>query len=476
MFDQEIIQRIEKLNKQFEWGTYFLGKYYFTIVTNQKKSEYDLTGEDLNFTGEKQIQLQHYNFAALFHEYIHYLHELSTVIGNANIPLDLSSKSIFSRNFNPDLKSAESFGVTDRIQRENLVKIIVTQGTINGSGAEVLNGGKFVQPTGIRYDKQEVSFPHNDEFASGKIDIPIVEFNGFNGSLFYGKLSFGKFFIYEGIAYELDREAERNVKGWDKLDDNQKATEYTVLRQLAAYIFPEAERRTVLSLAVLSLQYIDCGRTFILFLEKVKKQYESGLNQMTSVNLLKEEVREMLLLRRSDFLAAQEEYKNIFKGRAQLIKAFSFLTEKTGFLYDERIKNPTFEVDLVFENRHQDLLDILQSCDFMYIFSDEDEFMRDFLGTTLEEETSQALKALLSYDHYHKKHQTFLGTSRVEAEGDHKCPFYHCCDLALRKSHSEICQKNPWRIFEISANSDNQFCWYGQGVLEFKGVNFNDQS
>ncbi|MBI3136084.1 MAG: hypothetical protein HYZ14_15510 [Bacteroidetes bacterium] len=471
MIDQNIIQQIEKLKKQFEWGTYFLGEYYFTIVTNQKKAEYDLTDENWNLTSEKQIQLQQRNFAALFHEYIHYLHELSTVIGNANIALDLSSKSIFTHNFNPDLKSAESFGVTDKKQRENLVKIIATQGAISGSGADVLNGGKFVEPINIRYDKQEVSFPHGHDFTSIEINVPIIEFKGFNGSVFIGKLSFGKFFIYEGIAYELDREAERNVKGWDKIDDNQKATEYTVLRQLAIFIFPEVEKRTFLSLAVLSLQYIDCGRTFITFLKKVKKEYESGLNQTTSVNLLKEEAGKMLFQKRVDFLDAQEEYKNIFKGRKQLTRAFSFLSEKTKFLYDERIKNPTFEVDLVFENRHRDLLDIIQICDFMYIFSDEDEFMRDFLGTTLDEDTSQALKALLSYDHYHKKHQRFLGTSQVEAKDEHKCPFYHCCNLSLRKSHSEICQKKPWRIFEISANKDNQFCWYGQGVLEFKGLN-----
>ncbi len=93
--------------------------------------------------------------------------------------------------------------------------------------------------------------------------------------------------------------------------------------------------------------------------------------------------------------------------------------------------------------------------------------MRDFLGTSISHEISESLKVLLSYDHYHKAHLTF--STILAEEKEVACPFYHCCNLEIRKNHQDVCGKKPWRIFDISSNSDSQFCWYGQGVLEYKG-------
>ena len=157
----------------------------------------------------------------------------------------------------------------------------------------------------------------------------------------------------------------------------------------------------------------------------------------------------------------------VFKKRKQLYKSFDFLTNKIKYLYAQRIQNPTFEIDLIFSNDELQLIDLAELCDFMYLFNDGDDFMRDFLGTTIDQETSMALKALISYDHYHKAHLIY-GTAKVEQTTEHKCPFYYCCDLDLRKDNSEICGSRPWRIFEVSAKSTQQYCWYGTGVAEFK--------
>ena len=67
----------------------------------------------------------------------------------------------------------------------------------------------------------------------------------------------------------------------------------------------------------------------------------------------------------------------------------------------------------------------------MYLFTDTDEYVRDFLGTTLPESTSQALKILLSYDDYYKAHNINL-TVGIEGN-DHRCPFFKCCNLELEK-------------------------------------------
>ena len=69
-----------------------MGKYYFTIATNKKRIEAGLTETNTELAPIILRQLQKENYSALFHEYIHYLHELSTVIGNVGIGIDLSWK------------------------------------------------------------------------------------------------------------------------------------------------------------------------------------------------------------------------------------------------------------------------------------------------------------------------------------------------------------------------------------------------
>lgn len=468
---EQIKKLIPVLKKQEEWGTYFMGKFYFTIVTNKKRFEVGLTNGNKELDVKFQLQLQKENYPALFHEYIHYLHELSTVIGNVGLGIDLSGKTIFTHWLVSDPKTAISTGYTNNKLGTDFAKVITTQGVLFGNGNEVING-KFIDVKEINYVLQEVYFPHNPDFIESKLSVPKIKFTEFTGSkISCNHLMFGKYFLYEGLAYELDRIIDMQVRGIATINDEAKSTEYTVLRRVAQFVFPQVEKRTYLSLASMALQYVDCGQSFIKMVERVKDGCNLGIDQLDTVAIIKKEISSLLQSKREDFRDAQDEYKNIFFKRKMLSRAFTYLTEKMKGLYDERIKNPVFEIDLVIESKHSELLSIANICDYMYIFQDKDEYMRDFLGTSIEQETSLALKSLLTYDHFYKAHNC-LPTSQVELEERH-CPFYTCCNLQLRTTHSEICRTRPWKIFEISANTDNQYCWYGQGVLETKGINEN---
>jgi len=162
------------------------------------------------------------------------------------------------------------------------------------------------------------------------------------------------------------------------------------------------------------------------------------------------------------------EYVKVYENRPHLQKAFSYLTDQMKKLYTLRIENPTFEIDSAFSGDPLSIRQGTDMCDLMYIFEGEDSYCRDFLGTSIDIDTCIALKAMLSYDHYHKCHQIH-STEQVEREGDHACPFYHCCDLPYRRDHAKLCATRPWRLYEVSMNTRRNFCWYGRGVAEFKG-------
>lgn len=114
----------------------------------------------------------------------------------------------------------------------------------------------------------------------------------------------------------------------------------------------------------------------------------------------------------------------------------------------------------------------------LYVFNDTDplppdpEFNRDYIGTALKDmDTSVALKALVCFDHYFSMH--YMQTTE-QAEKKIKdiycCPFYSTCPLSYRRDHADLCRTKPWRIYELQYHADQQYCWYGSGVLETKGL------
>lgn len=470
---ENIIFLLNRIIGQRTWGTYHLGQYYFKINTNRTKEYFGGYGSDENINEEVQRTLQNENYAAIFHEYIHYIHEMSTVIGNVCLGLEISAKSIFSNNFDKELKSSEVNDTIDPKQIELLSKIFHTQYIILGDSFDKFENRRLINISNIQSDLIEISVPYDVGLMSFEIEVPKLEFCfSENQIASQDSLLFGKFYIYEGIAYELDREIDKTHRRLEVIDDSLRNTEYTVLRSLSKYIFPDVEKKIYLSLASMALQHLNCGTTFILFLKRVKEDVANGINQSDSLNRIKKEVSNMLLLKQVDFNEAQDEYQKVFLKRTQLYKAFGYITDKTKSLYSKRVLNPTFEIDMVFSGNIDSLVTVTEMCDYMYVFEDVEPFMRDYIGTTIDLETSKALKTLISYDHYHKLH-LISGTKKIEArpeniKGERKCPFFHCCNLTLRGENSEICQNKPWRIFEVSAKTNGLYCWYGTGVAEFK--------
>jgi hypothetical protein len=464
---------LARLQTQDQWGTYYMGKFYFTIHTNKEKKEVGLVNDKNELDSEVQMRLQWENYPALFHEYIHYLHELSSVVGNLGFGLNLCARSIFTNWLDLNPKSAITQGYTSNsdVFIQKYVKATTTKDILFGDSNTALVG-RFIEVKSIDYLEQVAYIPFENDFQEIRLNIPKIGFTQYAGNkIKLEYILFGKYFIYEGLAYELDRLVDQQVRGLEKIEDNARGTEYTVLRRLAQYIFPNIDKKTYLCLASVSLQYIDCGNTFISLTNQVKSDCDLGFSQEECINTLKAQTKSLLIGQRNEFIEAQEEYKVIFLKRQQLYKAFGYLINKMQLLYDERIKNPTFEVDYVFDGKHRELLDIAQICDYMYLFNDKIDYMRDFLGTSMDIETSTALKALLSSEDYYSAHKVFA-TVNVE-KTEHTCPFYYCCDLQLRKSNASICKEKPWRIYEVSSHSDHQYCWYGQGVLETKGINEN---
>lgn len=470
MIEKEQLKRLEELYTKDKAATYFISKYYFSISTNKFRKQFGLMpGDEISLPLQRELQKQ--NFASLFHEYIHYIHEISTVIGNIGLSLDLILKSIFSSHFSTYLDNCEynGFDFENKELINKFSKIYATK--------EVINGGRELEGILLGIDsfsltQQDIYLLEGPDLISIKIDIPLIKTNLFVKDQYREtSLPFGKFYIYEGLAYELDRIVNQQTSGLPEIKDELKATEYTMLRSLAKYIYPGIDKECFLVAASLSLSYLDSGSIFISFIKRIRTETNDGKSKEEILIKLKSETSKILISKLEDFNEAQDEILEIFHKRKQLHTAFTIITGETKNGYLLRSESPTFEVDLVLRGEYLKLLELLPVCDYMYIFKDEDEYMRDLLGSaSFTDEQSQALKVLIAYDHYQKAHW-INSTKEIEKTEKNKCPFFSSCNLPFRKIHEGICAEKPWRIFEISFNSDKQYCWYGQAVGEFKGHN-----
>jgi len=468
--DYEIIEELNRFHKSVTWGEYVLGQFYFRINTRKPKIHYGIkSGKEKELLPDSQTMLQAEHGLAMFHEYIHYLHEVSTQVGAIGFSLEFLRRAIISQGFNSNVDSCELPGVKDKIVRDKFVKTCISNGVLMGSHDLKSNMGYFNQIKGIGSENQIFYAPVADSFQELELKIPSIEYEFINNGIAYpASIKFGKFYLYEGIAYELEREYERRLNGRDRITDPLAKSEYTVLRDIARHLAPGIEKKDMLTIASLSLNYLNCGEMFIKYLEDFVKRID---NESVSeiIDSFRDETKESLHDSVEKLDEALNEVLVAVKGRYHLENAFKYLIRVYLNAYKVRCDMPDIEITYFYEGKLSELYDTIKVCDQMYLFEEGGEYLKDIFGTTLERELAEHLKVHQAWAHYVHSHKV-ASTEDIEQHEEIKCPFYTTCHLEYRSRHEHICKSKPWRIYEVGVNNKGRQCWYGRGVMEHKGL------
>ena len=91
------------------WGIYHIGQFWFEIETGRTKAEYGII-DDNSFTKEIQQKIVEDHYPAIMHEFIHYLHDISTIQGIFYLTLDTTKKAIFSKYMSREMNSSKFLG------------------------------------------------------------------------------------------------------------------------------------------------------------------------------------------------------------------------------------------------------------------------------------------------------------------------------------------------------------------------------
>ncbi len=420
-------------------------------------------GERGNF--ETVVQMSYF-----FHEWIHYLHNVSTVHG-------MSAYSSFIGLWNAFRHTTGELGLS--------------QGRFITSSAEELKTRAcldVIRSTRRRVDKPLLGEPSVDmchivsyrpaENFNGipdHLNVSVEVTNKLGDVVTYPKM-IGPTEIIESVAYLL--ESHFLIRGFNHPPSPAPVFPYHTLTLLAQHIAPELDDRTVLMCGLASLQSTfptDAVIQFLKVCQELKKKEEDAVAWLT-VETVQQLSRNEPALR-----AGLKEIHNMFPapgGVERAVKETIAFMEKN---LDLRLDNPFFELDLVDQiceagpgNFDQLMNRLMQthgicSCRQERAGSD-DEIERDdlfnFAVAASDDRLTDARLAMLASVDFLIRHLQDDGSFRATADlQNRKCPFFSSCRESTRRDHATDCATQPWKsVHTRPANP----CSYAQGVLHFQ--------
>lgn len=436
-------------------GMYLVNKFFIKIRTKTRKRDipsYNYKTHD--FSDDDQKKLRDENFVTLYHEYIHYIHEISTMIGITQFNFEVINRSIFSEFVNIPNTSLASEISGEKADMFNLIR--KTNGALLGHTAIQLDGQIIIIIKDITLIPFKAYAPFYEKPLN--IQIPQIVYEYANSQTgFYGENSvlFGKFYLYEGIAHHLEQLVARRIN-IEPTPSAQVLPEYKLMAQIAKFILPNIDERSMLELASLSLSYFNSGEWFIHMLQEIASEdlYIPGY-----IMEMKEKVSKELAERKDDLVYTLEGIKRIFKKREAISVATNHLCDQMINGFKQRILNPVFEIDITYSRGLVDLVKCIPFCDMMYELVDEDDYMKDFAGSHLQNQLAKDLQTFLCHVDYHQ-----VSIANPES---HCCPLYTFCPHKLRNAKPHQCRTKPRLSFE----DQGEFGWcnYSLGIAYYTG-------
>lgn len=450
---ENLFNDLNKLGEKYA-GAYLMNKFFIRIITNTKRSEipsYDYKNH--NFSNEDQLKLQQQNYPTLYHEYIHYIHEVSTMAGITQFYLNVFNRAIFS-GFVDTPNSSNVKEVTGAHQ-EQFINVNRTLGAVTGGSLHDLNDRKVYQIDQVDFIDFKAYEPSRDVYHNIRIPMLTYSYLGRDKkSTQTDSVFFGKYFIYEGLAHHLDQLVTVQLGG-AKFKRSEVQPEYRIMEMVTKFYLPDIEERDMLEMASLSLCYFNCGERFIRIIQEAV-----GVHNLPGYIMeIKNEVIGHLTTHKENIVFTLNEIKNVFINRDALFQAAGHLCDVMAESYDQRLNNPVFEIDITYSGRLREMANIVKPCDMVYELADEELYMRDFAGTYLPTQLAIDLKTLMCHVDYYQ--------TMTSKKDEHCCPLYNFCPHDIRVHKPEQCKRKPRLAFEDQKVYG--WCQYGLGVAYMTG-------
>lgn len=392
-----------------------------------------------------------------FHEWIHLLHNTSTISGLALFSTQIilwsnfrwamginglsGGSELMEKKAISDNKNFLKYSESCRVKNENKLPKNIKAHQL------ILNE--------VELDPMETE---NDQVIKSSLIKWEIEFSN---ALY--EVNIGVLEILESAAFMLECELVTKMNG-NLL--GAPFYPYHLVKTLAGKIAPSLDDRNIICCMIASLQSNDPPRVLLELLKQIEK-IDNSMKNIALVDLAKDQINEQ----ESTISNTVKQVRAIFPVDEPMGEFVLMTLNRIERNLRFRIENPFFELTLI-DQIAKDSKSIntsireLGACSIIQErYGDEDQIQRDIIYDfdvpDFSPTASFGLKMARAGIHFISIHYNQSGIIDSTSNQECKCPFYTTCDSSVRKDHSEICSKTPWEARNIENNIG---CYYAAAI------------
>jgi len=400
--------------------------------------------------------------ATLVHEYAHFLHNFSTVVGFYDLIAQFRTSRVFLETVNA---AGECKATADHLLEE----LCQFRTHCSGQSFPPLQYVKNRPDLEMTFNdtksiERQINLGNTSQrFTSVRLEITVNQ--GPHASE-KSHFELGSIALMEGIAWEFERIIFENA-GADpiELDKGLPTFPYKVCRAF----FEKSTGRTptpsqLSRIILLALQSTDCGFAFLELTGAVADRPDADLDQIIDEKAVA--MIHYLRPRMPKLLESIDSELGQFGTTTRLAKVIGSFVEMAKKYLAMRVNEPFFELAVLekkkgFEENANSLFRAFGACP---ILSEKTPGIRELVlvGDNRTDEEIAAWGVSVCFQDFTARHiapgATFRGTATVP----HKpCQFFGACGAQFATDHPEICTTMPWKSFDPD---QKEGCWYSQAV------------
>jgi hypothetical protein len=406
------------------------------------------------------------------HEYIHYLHNLTTIVG-------LSSLTSSFLLVHPLLTQMADNRIEEELE-QHLLRAFTEIRSLKGYEEDIPEDYKWGKVKCWDFVKEGISFTDIANGAEEDPDQPIAfktTATFTDGRILKFRLVPGLDFITEGIAYEIERDIRKRA-GTSEYEVDLMTPSYPYLAfaplvdQLAGRKLPSDERVFIGSVALLTSNP-SASMTNICELHKFGEGTKQGkiLEQMVG-NIISGFAQYAEYVR----VAIIPMFYSIFSGSPILVKGMEVYEKLILTALNSRLKHPLLELSFLRETMDKEgfekiALNLLERVIFQGKpgFASEIKWIgRPGSVASYSSDMHEAFAVLQACIHYVQQHFKINRLETRESLKPTSCPFRGACKVEQDSGQPDICGSRPW--LAESCEEIKEKCVYQAGIEAFKAT------
>jgi hypothetical protein len=422
-----------------------------------------------------------HRFAVFIHEYLHYLHNYSTVAGITYFITHIRLARLFINSAGADGYSRGAAAL-DPGDNEDYRELLAWRRHLRGDSGLPFRTDALPPGWRVRVLKARRRLATPVSFQNQRLLPEVAELDlqvESPGTLpAPATIVLGYVILTEGLAVEMEKLVHREA-GRDEgvVDCTVPAFPYHVSR--VAFEAITGHRPTselLIKVCLLALQSADCGATFV----ELAEVYRDRPSHQTDDAFIETQTSNGIgyLAARIDkmFEIMVDPELDNFKSRGLLGEAIAYHKEQCRQYMQRRTKDPFFELALpaMVRGSGEELKNFFEEsppCIVRHTAAPGELSELFYLGTKERDgrhlQAMGTFQAFSQYLSFHLATSGLLPTPRVRSVAkDTSCFFFGGCAVPFALSHSATCATTPWESF---AAQPGQGCWFASGVAATRG-------